>query len=485
MVRRTAAGSRLRLYGLSQPTTIGEHLDVRIDFGDDVGIAPGASSSRYLKTPPAVSTSLRPRPPANRVPRISRASSDQLRVCSLRSMAAKGRLLVALSSMGSGCESGAGDEVWAQHLAFLQYEDGEQLSMADKMTACGLCFPAPYELTYERYPLNYGAGEVVVRTHYSLISPGTELALFMGTHSEIRNPDDHFAKYPFYPGYASVGTVITGTGEESGLKEGDRVFLMSTHASLSASSWNERQDRPILRIPDELPDKHAMFASLAAVSMTAVLRAHATVGSTVVVIGMGLIGNLAAQLFALSGAYVMGVDVSERRLSLAKEAGIKQTTVVDAEQDFALNLVDSMNGRPIDVVIEATGNPTVIRSALNAVRPSGQVILLGTPRGNVEIDAYESVHRKGATLTGAHASTHGVNGMPNKLAITSYCMDLLASGALCVSPLLTHVCSAKAARDAYELLMSTETGALGVGLRWDDDTEGSPVQAEGDWNATS
>jgi NADPH:quinone reductase-like Zn-dependent oxidoreductase len=72
-----------------------------------------------------------------------------------------------------------------------------------------LVFPGPYQIEFQQQSLPViSTNQVLVATDYSLISPGTELALYTGTHTGLSNPNNSWAKYPFSPGYAIVGRVI-------------------------------------------------------------------------------------------------------------------------------------------------------------------------------------------------------------------------------------------------------------------------------------
>ena len=156
---------------------------------------------------------------------------------------------------------------------------------------------------------NLGPNELGIKTHYSLISPGTELACFRGTES--------WAKLPMMPGYAGCGEVIAVGKDVKNFKTGDMVFSYTKHAS------HVKTNRMVAKLPAGVDSKLAPFARMAAVSITALRVSNAELGDHVTVLGLGLVGNFAAQLFTLAGCEVIGIDPSDRRMELAKTCGVK------------------------------------------------------------------------------------------------------------------------------------------------------------------
>ena len=110
-------------------------------------------------------------------------------------------------------------------------------------------------------------------------------------------------------GYANVGEVVAA-GSEVGVRPGQRVYSMGTHASVVRI---DARDRFCVPVPDDLSDERAVFVRLANVSMTTMRTTIARGGDRVAVIGLGLIGNLAAQVFQACGMRVNAVDLSPAR----------------------------------------------------------------------------------------------------------------------------------------------------------------------------
>ena len=166
--------------------------------------------------------------------------------------------------------------------------------------------------------------DVLVETEVSLISPGTEGASLLA----LPNTGTEF---PQYPGYSNVGRVLEVGGEVEGIKPGDRFSSHGAHAShvviqslpehsvrrgtldgIDPSSSKQTLRRSAL-VPDGLGSDTAAFANLCAISLQGVRKARIELGESVLVIGQGLVGNLAAQFARLDGGYpVMAADLSEQ-----------------------------------------------------------------------------------------------------------------------------------------------------------------------------
>ena len=117
------------------------------------------------------------------------------------------------------------------------------------MRAEQIVFPQPYEVELQSFDFdldNVRPTDVLIRTHYSLISPGTELACLSGRES--------WAKLPFIPGYAGCGEVLAVGSEVKDVKVGDLVFSYTKHASIVRGSTL------VIPLPSGLDEGKACFA---------------------------------------------------------------------------------------------------------------------------------------------------------------------------------------------------------------------------------
>jgi len=189
-----------------------------------------------------------------------------------------------------------------------------------------------------------------------------------------------------------------------------------------------------------------------------------------VVLGLGLIGQLAAQLCHLAGARpVIGVDLIPDRVRSAAASGIQAISA--SEADVASLVKEMTSGRMAEVMIEATGNPEVMPMALDLAAEGGRVVLLGSPRGKIEMDTYSTVHRRGISLIGAHdrlsAHPYTLRDPWTRERNLDLILALFADGSLKGDGLISHRIQPDDIRETYEMLIARPEGFLGVLIEWD------------------
>ncbi len=311
-----------------------------------------------------------------------------------------------------------------------------------------------------------GDNQVLIRATCTLISTGTEMTAYTGEFPPERSAWARYVRYPFRPGYSYVGRVLKVGRNVTELNPGDRVFCPAPHSSLTLQS-SER----VVAIPEGISDYHASFANISSIAMNGVRMARIELGEAVVVVGLGIVGQMALQYSRLSGAFpLVAVDISESRLHFASLLGA--THVVNPEkQDVLAAILSITKGRKADVVFEVTGNPAVVPSLPPLLRRGGRLILLGSPRGKTVIDFHDEVHTYGLHIIGAHASNHPsvetpFNQWTRRRNIELF-FDLLSVGAVSVDKMITHRYPWRQAAEVYRRLAEDRTGTLGVILEWD------------------
>lgn len=244
-----------------------------------------------------------------------------------------------------------------------------------------------------------GAGQLLIRTTRSLISAGTERMVMefgkasmlskarqqpeklqqafekartdglLPTIEAIRNKLDQ----PITLGYCNVGRVLeTGEGV-AGFNIGDRVASNGKHAEVVSVPVNL-----CARIPDMVSDEEASFTVIGAIALQGIRLAQPTLGESVVVTGLGLIGQVAVQLLRAHGCRVLGIDFDRSRLELARKNGAEVVDVGAGEDPIAAAAAFS-RGRGIDAVIitAATQSSEPMHQAALMSRKRGRIVLVG------------------------------------------------------------------------------------------------------------
>ncbi len=331
--------------------------------------------------------------------------------------------------------------------------------------ARGVVFTGAKQVAMEEHELpDPGPGEVLIRSHCSLISTGTELSAFGG---ELR-PGSRWAQYvqyPWRPGYSNVGTVVALGADMAGLEVGQRVVSHGGHASLVLQRQGTVQP-----VPDGVTDEDAAFCTLGVICLNGVRLARLQLGESVVVCGAGLVGVLATHLARKSGAWpVISLDLAPGRLEYARAHGATDTLAMGA--DAAEPEVRRITkGRMADAVFEVTGNAKVIAPLMRLPRKLGRVILLGSPRGVTEIDFHDEVHTNGLHIIGAHNSTHTPVETPYNVWTLQRDRELflylVAAGEMPVNDLITHRFAGEEGPAAFEMLWEDRTRLMGAILDW-------------------
>lgn len=178
---------------------------------------------------------------------------------------------------------------------------------------------------------------------------------------------------PLPLGYCNAGIVLdVGPGIE-GFKPGDRVVSNGPHAEFVCVPKNL-----CAKIPDSVTDEQASFTVLASIGLQGIRLIRPTFGETIVVMGLGLIGLIAAQILRANGCHVIGTDVDADRLKLAESFGI-QTVDVAAGNDPAVAAMAATHGIGVDgvIVTAATKSDELIHQAADMCRKRGRIVLVG------------------------------------------------------------------------------------------------------------
>ena len=251
--------------------------------------------------------------------------------------------------------------------------------------------------------------------------------------------------FPLIPGHEAVGTISRLGQSVEGLEIGQRVTIQpnfscntcalcqSGHGNICASKIRLGVDidgvfaeyvkvpaRYVWTVPDSLSDQIAVFTEPLAVCIHAMRRIRPKPGDRVLIFGAGVIGLMTAQLAVREGAQVTAADLSEKRLSLARQLGASQTIGPDTERESYFN--------QFDVIYETSGAPMAFDQTVRLAAGAGKICLLGLP-GSENPISVDMIVRKELRVAGAMIYTDEF----------SEALDLLQSGHIQTSALTTSI----------------------------------------------
>ena len=334
--------------------------------------------------------------------------------------------------------------------------------------------PHCVDLQERELEVNLAPDDVLIRTEWSFISAGTELANYTAKDPKVFEAGAWCA-YPWNSGYANVGTVLAVGTRVTRCKTGDRVFNLGAHSSVVKVS----ADSLLVPIPAKMDLAVAAATRMAGVATSAAVLAQIPLHPWVVVFGLGLVGNLAAQSFRILGGRVIGVDPLASRRQLAQRCGIEHVvggTPVEAER-----AIDSLTGGDrADIAVDATGLTPVVLQALRVTADVGQLVLLGSPRGPVTgnlTEVLSDIHLRNITVRGAlewvpptYPPVSSVNGRSLPIASLAdkqrMIFDWVQAGQMQIDPLITQRLSPTQIKQAYEGLLRESETYVSVALDW-------------------
>jgi predicted dehydrogenase/threonine dehydrogenase-like Zn-dependent dehydrogenase len=278
---------------------------------------------------------------------------------------------------------------------------------------------------------------------------------------------------PLALGYCSVGRVQEVGAGVSGFSVGDRVASNGKHAEVVCVPQNL-----CARIPGSVDDDSAAFTVVGAIALQGIRLIAPTLGETVVVTGLGLIGLLTVQLLRAHGCRVLGVDFDSDRLALAGQFGAE---VVDlrAGADAVVAALNYSRGRGADAVIvtASTASSEPVHQAALMCRKRGRIVLVGVTGLELSrADFYEKELTFQVSCSygpGRYDPHYEEAGHDYPVGFVRWTeqrnfeavLDLLADARLQSAPLVTHRFPLERATEAYALL-AERTPSLGVLLEY-------------------
>ena len=333
--------------------------------------------------------------------------------------------------------------------------------------------PRTAELRDELVP-NPRPDEIVVSTHVSLVSAGTEMNHYRGDTadpSEIALPTAAGTfPFPIKFAYQVVGTVDQA-GKSAGYRAGDAVFVYHPHQERFCVSTSARGRGDLVegaslvfRLPEEIKSDQAAFANLFCVAYNSLLDVPVRIGDVVVVFGLGVIGSFAAHLArATAGRLVLVDPLPERR---RRADWISADAVVHPDDAHAI-VNELSSGRGADHVIEASGAPSALQQAVEVTGQEGTIVVISYYGGRpVTLRLAPEFHLRRQRIVSSMVGMIGSGLQPRWSAERRMALALERLAELDVGSLITHRIPFVRAPEAYRIIDEHPEDSLAVLLTY-------------------
>jgi predicted dehydrogenase/threonine dehydrogenase-like Zn-dependent dehydrogenase len=349
-----------------------------------------------------------------------------------------------------------------------------------------------------------GPGQVLVRNHFSLMSPGTEkLSMSFARKSLVAKarsrPDlarqvlrklRHEGPVPTYRavmtrlespqplGYSSAGVVLSVGAGVRGIMPGDRVACAgagyANHAELIAVPENL-----VARVPDGVPLEHATFATLGAIALQGLRVADPTLGEIAAVIGLGLIGQLTVQLLRANGCRVLGLDLDPSRVKQAIDQGAEWGFVSSELPETWIDEATACHGVDMALVTASANDSSPLDLAAELCRHQGRIAVVGAMPMQLDrrvfYDKALELRMSTSYGPGRYDRTYEEQGLDYPLPYVRWTenrnlqafLALCASGGVDPSHLDTRTVDFAEALATYEVLAKGDLGTLAAVFRYD------------------
>lgn len=287
-------------------------------------------------------------------------------------------------------------------------------------------------------------------------------------------------------GYSSAGVVIAVGGLVKGIYPGDRVACAgagyANHAELAVIPKNL-----IVRIPDNVSDEEAAFSTLGAIALQGVRLADPKLGETVLVLGLGLLGQITVQLLRANGCRVLGTDLDSSLITLSEKYGAIGL-ISDNTLEVACRELTAGYGVDAVIVCAGTSSNQPIELCGQITREKGRVVVVGAVRMDIP---RENFFKKEISIVisrsygpGRYDPNYEENGNDYPYAYVRFSeqrnmetiLSLIAMGSLDFKNLITHRFQLCQADEAYALIEGTKQEAyLGIILTYADSHNNSGV----------
>jgi len=257
-----------------------------------------------------------------------------------------------------------------------------------------------------------------------------------------------------------VGDVVAVGAEAEGFDVGDRVFTPSPHKELDAVD-----SQLAVKLPASIPDEQAVLLNILEVGHIALRRGDPAPGENVAVVGQGVIGLAALAYCRAFGFRTAAIDISDERLEVSRKMGA-DLAVSPQQSDFNDSIQDLFDGVGADLVIEAASRWDAIQTAMDIAADNARIVVAARHTDSPEFNpvGHPYLGKKLTLLTSyGHAAPGQRWDRRRSIGLT---LELLTSGRLDVSPMITHRINAASLPDMYRRLDEGEPSVVGVVVQW-------------------
>lgn len=290
-------------------------------------------------------------------------------------------------------------------------------------------------------------------------------------------------------GYSSAGEVIAVGELVEGIRVGDRVACAgagyANHAEIVSIPKNLCAE-----IPEGVSAREACFTTLGAIALQGIRQAEVKLGESVTVIGLGILGQLCVQMLKASGCEVIGIDIDESVVRLAKDSGADLGLTIERE-DLKTKVLDFTAGHGVDAVIITAGTESnqPVELSGQICRDKGRVVIVGAVKTDVpRKDYYEKeldIRFSRSYGPGRYDHLYEEMGMDYPYGYVRWTenrnmgefLNLLKQGKVKLEGLITHQFAIQDAEKAYEVITNDEERSLAVLLSY----QRSKPQSERIW----
>jgi predicted dehydrogenase/threonine dehydrogenase-like Zn-dependent dehydrogenase len=282
-------------------------------------------------------------------------------------------------------------------------------------------------------------------------------------------------------GYSSAGVVMDVGPGVQGFAVGDRVACAGSgyagHAEVVSVPVNL-----CVKIPEGVDFEAAAFVALGGIALEAVRMAQVSLGETVVVIGLGLLGQIAVQLLNAAGCHVLGVDINPQKAEMALQHGAEAVATDYSTLSAICRQRTGNQGADAVIILAATPSNEPLEQAAELCRERGRIVAAGlvgleVPRKPFYDKELELVVSR-AWGPGLYDPNYTEKGLDYPLAYARWTarrnmeefLAQLAKGTVRVDHLITHRFPIDRALEAYELILEGKEAYIGVLLTY----EGEP-----------